>query len=55
MEENNDILLDGADALVYLETTSIPNLSRKTSKWRFRFNPPTHQENVRCDQIFFWL
>ena len=32
MEENNDILLDGVDALVYLETTSIPNLSRKTSK-----------------------
>ena len=32
MEENNDILLDGVDALVYLGTTSIPNLSRKTSK-----------------------
>ena len=25
-----------------LRVASIPNLSRKTSKWRFQFNPPTH-------------
>ena len=32
MEENNDIFLDGVDALLYLGTTSIPNIPHQAKR-----------------------
>ena len=43
-------------ALIKLGSTSIPNLSRKTSKWRFRFSTLTQPwKHQLWPNIFFWL